>query len=513
MLRQTSTLVEAANGLVVNEGAEGMPDFEASRQLALICKWFDDRLDELPRVTVLQSGVRRVELFEIIAWIVDENARHIDYGVFAEGKFRSYKIWFSVLSPIAGTPYSLWLRDIFNRVFATHEGYGGSSKDIAAQRYRWVLPTISDLLLGNAKFLKLSETLLPAALALPREVVDLALYVEQRPADTLFLRSMEFNRVWRCRDAFGIVARDAPNLLRLFAILHWQALSEFASPDPVLSLKRLLKAQGLSEATWRYVVRQGPDFLGDFWEVFREPYSQPDHTIAYLLCLQAAKLPPPPQREVIRLLGAYHKDNFGGALFMIAIPPSVVGAAIIEGNRRNQADQLDSFAEELQDVLWWSGTLKEPMAKNQRKAGWPWLLRRTSAYLQLENQIASSDEKTWSPSLPATEIDGYEVYPLDTAEKLIRAGFAMRNCLAECIEDSATGKAEYYAVQKSRLGKDRYCIGFKFDEDGATVSGVKGFANGSAPEEANRVAEELLRRLREAQSSNGRPHSCLPHGR
>lgn len=97
------------------------------------------------------------------------------------------------------------------------------------------------------------------------------------------------------------------------------------------------------------------------------------------------------------------------------------------------------------------------------------------------------------------EIDGYYVLPLDSAEKIIRASFAMRNCLADCVEDSATGKAEYYALQKDRSGKIEYCIGITFDESSAPLNNVKGFANSSAPDEAKQVAEVLLDRRREAQ--------------
>ena len=284
----------------------------------------------------------------------------------------------------------------------------------------------------------------------------------------------------------------------LFSLLHWPALTEpeFASPAPVLSLKRYLKSNGLSEATWRYVVRHSPSLFQGFWNEFTNVYQRHYQTIGFLQCLQAAKLPPPPTDDVVSLLWKYHRDNFGQRIpLLVGIQPMIVRAAIIEGNLRAQAAQLESFAQELRDVFWWSGTLKRPLDKNQRKAGWSWLLCQTQAYLRMENQIAGAARKAWPARLPATEIDGHEVSPLDSAEKLVRAGFSMRNCLADCVEDSATGKAEYYVMQKIRAGKTQYCIGFKFDEDGASLSGVKGFANGDAPPEAKSIADELLRRL------------------
>jgi len=225
-------------------------------------------------------------------------------------------------------------------------------------------------------------------------------------------------------------------------------------------------------------------------------YQQHQQTIGFLQCLQAAKLPPPPTDDVVSLLGKYHRDNFGQRIpFLVGIQPMIVREAIIEGKRREQGAQLESFAQELRDVFWWSETLKQPLDKNQRKAGWSWLLCQTHAYLRMENQIAGAARKEWPVRLSSTEIDGHEVFPLDSAQKLVRAGFSMRNCLADCVEDSATGKTEYYALQKIRSGKVEYCIGFKFDEEGVTLSGVKGFANGDAPPEAKRIADELLRRL------------------
>jgi hypothetical protein len=224
-------------------------------------------------------------------------------------------------------------------------------------------------------------------------------------------------------------------------------------------------------------------------------------------------LPPPPTDAVIHLLGAYHDDNFRGGVFLVAIPPMVTRTAIIEGNRRDQAGQLDAFAQELRDLLWWSSMVSVSPDKNQKRAGWPWLRRQAQAYLRMENQIANAATKYWSTRLPAMDIDGYEVFPLDTAEKLIRAGFAMRNCLADRVEDCATGKSEYYVVRERQSSKPEYCVRFDFDEDGDTLSGVKGFANSGAPKEIMELAGRLHVRLREAQSSNGRHHSCLPHGR
>jgi hypothetical protein len=504
MLSQVPTLVEASSRISPSETPDEMPDAETRRQLATICQWFDDRLDNQPLITILDPGVRRIEIFGKIAWIVDENTRHIDYGALVDDIFRSYKIWFSVLSPIAVTPSSLWLRTIYNDVFSTREGYGGSSRDIAYKRFRWVLPTISDLLVNDQRFIKLSEVLLPAAFALPRDVVDLALCVEQRSADTRYLRSMEFIRVWRRHDAFEIVARDAPSLTGLFSLLCWPAITEFASTDPILSLKRYLMSNGLSEATWRYTVRHSPDLFRGFWNVFREPFQRHGQTIEFLLTLQAAKLPPPPTDAVIRLLGEYHRDNFRGGAFLVAIPPMVTRTAIIEGNRRDQAGQLDAFAQELWDVLWWSSTVSVSPDKNQTRAGWSWLRRQAQAYLRMENQIANATMKHWPARLPAMEIDGYEVFPLDSAEKLIRAGFAMRNCLADRVENCATGKSEYYAVTEWQSNKPEYCVGFDFDEDGDTLSGVKGFANSGAPKEIMELAGRLHVRLREVLSSIGR---------
>jgi hypothetical protein len=102
------------------------------------------------------------------------------------------------------------------------------------------------------------------------------------------------------------------------------------------------------------------------------------------------------------------------------------------------------------------------------------------------------------------DIDGYKVFPLNSAEKLVRAGFAMRNCLADRVEDSASGKSQYYGVKPHHSSKIEYCVGFDFDEDGDTLSGVKGFANSGAPKEIMELAGRLHVRLREVLSSNGR---------
>lgn len=502
MLQQVSTLVDAANRLAVCEQS----DSEALRRLNVLCRWFDEHLQELPQVVHLQDGIRRVNIFGIIAWVIDDNNRKIDSGKMVDGEYRSFSIWFSVLSPLGLTP-TLWLVEIMDRLSLTFEGEAAVSMGEGpyakpVKRLWWVSDKAFELLHGDPRFIHLTEVLLPAAFALPQDAINIAVAARHDAWDDRYLDHREFNRIWRHIDRFKVVARDTPNLMGLFSLLHWPVLTEpeFASPDPILSLKGYLKSNGLSEATWRYVVRHSPSLFQGFWNEFTNVYQQAQQTNGFLQCLQAAKLPPPPTDGVVSLLGKYHCDNFGQRIpLLVGIPPMIVRAAIIEGNRRDDAAQLESFAQELRDVFWWSGTLKRPLDKNQLKAGWPWLLRQTQAYLRMENQIAGAARKGWTARLPDTEIDGHEVFPLDSAEKLVRFGFSMRNCLADCVEDCACGKAEYYALRKTRSGKVEYCIGFKFDEDGVSLSGVKGFANGDAPPEAKSIADELLRRLHSVQ--------------
>ena len=101
---------------------------------------------------------------------------------------------------------------------------------------------------------------------------------------------------------FRRIAKENPRLLPLMLAFYLQRKYDdpIRAKDPVLGLKTAIREAGLSEASWRYVVRHGSRLFRIPWNI-SDGLPLLDSALCYLNTLQFAGLPLPPPPSVARV--------------------------------------------------------------------------------------------------------------------------------------------------------------------------------------------------------------------
>jgi hypothetical protein len=472
---------------------------EAYRRLRVLCEWFDEQLDHPARVTRVDAHIRQVTVFDCLVYTVDAERRRITSGGLIKGRHEPSEGIVEVGHPLIT---HRWLAPILRNLgladFSQADIFFDTSE--IGEVERWLAETAYRLLLRNPEFRQFRRTL-PGLFGIPRDIYSIALASRSRPVGPL-IDSRMINTVWRNEPAFRQVARENPQLLPLlFAFVEHKLTGESVdAPDPVQALKKHFLGTGLSEASWRYLVRHGARLFRVPWEVSGK---QPPLEVAtrYLEVLQSAGLPPPPPPSVARvLLHGYnpHQRTHAciGEQFHLTIDPVALRAGLLEADRRRRAGKVEGFAEEFLGVCWWSEALLEFLDDNQIKAGWPWFVRRWKEEEKIQATLDTTEIVRWGSRLREFPFDGTVVVPVTTSEEMVRESLAMRNCLQTYIDKCASGDFEVYSVRDRRTGKHLGCIGVQFDElDIPMVVDVKGFANTPPTGVVQQAAGEVFQRL------------------
>jgi hypothetical protein len=480
-----------------------MPEWqrqEAFRRLISLCKWLDDRLDKPAQVHAKGRNYRRITVFDGLGYSVDSENRSVSSGPVANGHYEPICGVFEVGRPLTS---DLWLLPILRNLNLADADQGDILFDpsLVDEIARWLSETAYRLLLRNPEFQDLRRITLPKLFKIPKDIYSIALASRPRPVGPL-IDSQAMNDVWRNEKAFRQVARENPHLLPLLHAFMEQIPSGkiVQTKDPVLTLKNTFRESGVSEASWRYLIRHGSRLFRIPWEISN---GQPHLEVAirYLEALQSAGLPPPPPPSVVKaFLHGYnqHRRHYAriGAHFQNRVDPVALRAGFLEADRRRRDGKVDGFTEEFLGVCWWSEQVPYLLDDNQARAGWQWFVHQWQEEQEAQALLAASDLQHWQTRLDEFRMGPLTVVPISSSEELVRESLAMRNCLKAYENECAIGEFEVYSVRDAKSGKRRGCIGFRFDSDGMpNIEDVKGFANTPPRGDVRQAALELFGRL------------------
>lgn len=473
---------------------------EAKRRLITLCEWLDDHLDQPAHVSAVGKAVRRVTVFDSLAYDINVDRRAILSGTVFHGRYDPSNVLFEIGRPLTS---HLWLMPVLRNLNLANATQGDlffvdSELDDIAQ---WLARSAYRLLLRNPDFQEFRRNQLPKLFKLPKDIYSIALASRPRPVGPL-IDSRTFNDVWRNEKAFRQVARENPHLLPLLQAFIEQVPDgeTVRTKDPVLTLKKKFRDSGLSEASWRYVVHHGSKLFRDAWSSTSGQETL-EVAVRYLDALESAGLPPPPPPSIVKAwLHGYnpHRENDARleAHFQHMIDPVALRAGLIEADRLRQKGRVEGFAEEFLGVCWWSEHILDLLDENQARAGWSWFVRRWQEAEAAQAILEDTEQLHWMTRLEEFQKGRMTVVPIDSSESLILESLAMRNCLQSYIEDCAKGKFEVYSVRETQTRKRKGCIGIRFDDDGMpTIADVKGFANTPPIGEVQQIAYELFMKL------------------
>jgi len=482
-----------------------LPDWqrqEALRRLLILCEWLDERLDRPAHTYSKRKDYRQVHVFDGLYYSINYEDRYIASGTLVNGEKTHTKGIFEVGRPLTSR---VWLLPILKNLNLANSVQGDIFFDASmiADIGWWLADTAYRLLLRNPEFQELRRITLPRLFKLPKDIYSIALASRPRPIGPL-IDSRTVNDVWKNEKAFRQVARENPHLLPLLLAFIEQIPpgQTVHTKDPIMTLKDKFRESGLSEASWRYVVRHGSRIFRVPWEI-SNGQSPLEVAIRYLEALQFADLPPPPPPSVVKaFLHGYnnHRDHDARITehFQCKVDPVVLRVGFWEADRRRRESLVEGFAEEFLGVCWWSEGVPYLLDDNQAKAGWQWFVRRWQEEEEAQTLLEDAEPLQWLTRVEEYQLGQFDVVPINSSEELIRESLAMRNCLQTYMDDCASGDFEVYSVRDRKTGKRRGCIGIRFDSDGIpTIADMKGFANTPPRGEVQQVAYDLFVKLQD----------------
>jgi len=452
--------------------------FELRDRLYALCLKLQD-LQWRPPEVIQTTGDCLISVMGTVGYRIDRKRRHISgCRILAQGQTSSDEIRVELLRPLYKAEWINWLIDDLDLL------YGGGQLDLfmngklCRERNTWLAETAYQLLLTDTEFHKLRTKRLPESFSLDPDLVRIALKARTH-TNGRHLDSDLYSLVWSYEEHFRQVERENPQLLPLLTAF----LRDNPPPqvhDPIKEMRAFFLDQGLSKAAWRYLVRHG-------CRMFREPWRMTGCTrlntaIEYFRTLQQAGLPPPPSPSVARILIQASADTEEGQVYFgkqwCLVDPNVLGVALRQAARIHATPDLQQFLPKLREVLFWAKDTQPALDANQRHAGWPWLKRQSHAWSKARGLMVQASDLEWGSRLSCLEGKRYRILPLCSERELIAEGIAMRNCIADYVDDCASNRIRLFSVRSVATGKRVADIGIlKVDSDVWVMWEVAGKAN------------------------------------
>ncbi len=486
----------------------GVSEFAGRRLLAdrldVLFAWASQRMLEPPEV--LRFGeVRIVQVFEHIGYaFIDRLHRVAPVRRMDDGRWVVQRYTTDLARPLCRPGF---LEEAVRRLglsdnFPQRGLFGpGWHPVFPSEHDRWLCHAAYARLVGDPWFRALRRQALPRALALDPEVMRLARLARPLPhRDSV--TNIDYSLAWRHRALFADVHAETPGLLPLVRMgLHERTLRP--ASNVVGQLKAGLRANGVTEAGWRYLARHGARLLRPAWRVAVGGASM-NVAIHYLRALQAAGLPPPPPPSFVAawLAGIGVRVNFHDG--WCDVPAAVMGLALREAHARRRGANLANLVREFGNVAPWAADERVRLDKPQRRAGWEALVRRHFDWLFEEHERAVDNHAVWTSALGECDVDGFRVVPLTSDAALLEEAQAMRHCVRNFTPDCMDREVRIFSLRDAASGARVATLGIARKPEGWRLFDAKAAGNFEASARA-RLAGMAVAEAYERREGEGAP--------
>jgi hypothetical protein len=462
---------------------------ELRERLYKLCLRLQD-LQWLPPEIIQTTSGGMISAMGTAGYRIDRKRRYVSgCRILPHGQASPDEFRVELLRPLYRAEWIHWLIDDLKL------SYGGEQLDLfmtahlCRERNTWLAETAYQLLLTDTKFHKLRTKRLPESICLNPDLVRIALKARTR-TNGWHLDSGLYSLVWNHDEHFRQVERENPQLLPLLTAF----LRESRPPldeDPIKEMRAFFLDQGLSKATWRYLVLHGCRIFRQPWQVARCG-TKIKPAIEYLRTLEQAGLPLPPTPSAAGILLRAAADIEEGQVYFgkqwCLVDHDVLAVALRQAARISATPALQSFLPKLREVLFWAKDTQPALDANQRHAGWPWLARQSRTWSEKRGVMVQASDLEWKSRMGQLEGRKYQILPLCSERDLIAEGIAMRNCIADYVVDCASNRMRLFSVRSAATGKRVADIGIlKVDKEVWMMCDVAGKAN----TEVNKGIREL----------------------
>ena len=327
-----------------------------------------------------------------------------------------------------------------------------------------------------ASALRIDPALLSIAARTPRTTM---------PANIVVLGA--YNRALRHRALLESLQREAPNLVPLYAALCDQPNFPKIG-EPIARLRSyLLGWLLLSQRSWRMVANSNGRLLQPLAEFYKgDIASATEQHLRFLdLLTQSRQIP----AWVIRaMLNKWGNSDHRWESYCSDVNAHIevwrhVVSRLLKIQRPSPA-----LLEEFDLVQRWITRPGAPKAleKNERHAGWSWMVRRATEWAQRQQQELQAQEG-WPVPFDFANVADWSIVPLRNPFALWEEARVMRHCADQFTDVCLQGKALLLSV---RLGQKRVATVSLQSEGGVwQLAQVKGFANTPASVELLQALE------------------------
>lgn len=254
------------------------------------------------------------------------------------------------------------------------------------------------------------------------------------------------------RLALQQVQDELPQILPLYgALLAGRELIVHEPDEAVLAVHQHLAQHGIRPATWRLLTRSSVRLLLAVRPMYRGPLAQA--MVNHLLVLQGFGLHDEPAPELVNAIWSYqgntgyrrteYFDEVGGC----AATFGHVARCHRAEKARTAAGDLPALREAMKDVVHWVHEAHiTTLGKNQRRAGWRWLVRSARAWRETQRR-REQGSTPWLVPEPL-EIGEYRLVMLDRPFAVQDEGLTMHHCAAEHAPVCAAGHKVMVSIRR-----------------------------------------------------------------
>ena len=423
------------------------PDYASMRDAA--CGDLQRRFADPLRVVEVQ-GVRIVSVLDALVFAHNLQSRRIHAGAWRPDG----TVEFNFLNRIEiGRPFAgfAWLDVVLSQWcvlwpgFATVVGAAQMGGRMRNALKRWIREHIN---------MQVQRQAFGAALKLEPRVVWMAERLERRRRHG-WLFADRYNAVGRHFQQLEWALAGSPPLFRLVgsALLDGQLVDP---NEPVAATLRHLRTLGVSAAAWKTARRLGPRVFdlaidrarnGRLFEV----------CVEVLRLLEITDLQPPPDRLQQVLYSQHNLRGTDRVRFergWCRYPDWFLRSAARAARDAKNRAALESFvADEYLPAVEWLVDARPRPDSNQKHAGWPWIRRAVTTWLNDPGPTWTGSTQAWHSAIESGFFGGYHVFALRDPQALIEEGVAMRHCVADYIEECALGRARVFSLRDPNSGE------------------------------------------------------------
>jgi hypothetical protein len=221
---------------------------------------------------------------------------------------------------------------------------------------------------------------------------------------------------------------DAPDLLPLYMALG--VADDFPTKgEPVQRLKAFFLAHGFKECDWRYIAKCDRRLILPMRHVY-ECDDVVTETLDYLRIVCDLGLREPiPEPLVTTLFSVWGNPALRSASYAKEYAvhrcyPHIMKLAVA---RFGKVD-FDVLQEELLVIVRWAWDVKLTLTKEQRREGWPWLIKQARAHLAMLDAQERGRSERWPVPAQTLTVGPYQLRFLESSYDLWIEANAMRHC-------------------------------------------------------------------------------------